>query len=540
MKIIRFSKLVFTSLFLLFLAPFILTVEARKKPVWVTNHGQSEKYSERLYLTGFGQASGITPDSQQVALDNARASLSQKVLVKIKNTISNYQADDGQDISQQFSSVTHSSSTLQVMGLKELGYVNDSRKHPRSYALVYILRHELAQLYQVKLKTLTSEIRQIIQLAENNKAQKQMALRYYCQTLPLFEKLTESQTILLSVSATQALADLAYQELEELPPLPTKNEINDHIQQLALHSLNSLDDVAGAIMFQLLQQFNPEGQQTLVQPFFYQDTRLTAQISRYLKQLLESKWGNIVQPASQFQARSVQYTREMAVSAGAEYIINGSYWEQGEKINVLALCRQLQTGEVKASANVVFNRRILTGGQSLKPQNFEQAMAQQMAFAQQVIESNQLRLEVWTDRGKNALLYSQGELMTVYLRSNQPCHVRLLYILANGQKTVLVDNLKINAESINKAVVINNLLDIDFECSSPFGAEMLIAVGRNRPFDRLESKEENGYFYIEVDDPSQLASLTRGTKGFKRRKRKDQSVEQTEEKLIITTVPFNF
>ncbi|MDP6599595.1 MAG: hypothetical protein QGI86_27645 [Candidatus Poribacteria bacterium] len=533
-------KPILTSLFLLLLAPFILTVEARKKPAWVTNHGRSEKYSQTRYLTGFGQAHDITPDSQQIALDNARASLSQQVLVKINNTISNHQADDGQNLSQQFSSVTHSSSALQVMGLKELVYVNDSRKNPRSYALVYILRHELAQLYQAKLKTLTSEIRQIIQLAENNKAQKQMALRYYCQTLPLFEQLTESQTILLSVSATQALADLANQELEELPPLPTKNEINGQIQQLALHSLDSLDDVAGAIMFQFLQQFDPEGKQTLVQPFFYQDTRLTAQISRYLKQLLESKWGNSVQAGSQFQARSVQYTREMAVSAGAEYIINGSYWEQGEEIKVLALCRQLQTGQVKASANVEFNRRILTPGQSLKPQNFEQAMAQQMAFAQQAIESNQLRLEVWTDRGKDALLYSQGELMTVYLRSNQPCHVRLLYILANGQKTLLVDNLKINAESINQALVINELLDIDFECSSPFGAEMLIAVGRNRPFDGLESREQNGYLFIEVDDPSQLASLTRGTRGFKRRKREDPTIEQTEAKLIITTVPFNF
>ena len=147
-------------------------------------------------------------------------------------------------------------------------------------------------------------------------------------------------------------------------------------------------------MFQLVQPFDPEGRQTLVQPFFYQDTRLTAQISRYLKQLLESKLANSIQLGSQFQARSVQYTKEMAVSVGAEYIINGSYWEQGEKINVLALCRQLQTGEVKASANVAFKHRILTESQSLKPQNFEQAMAQQTAFAQQVIESKQLRLEV--------------------------------------------------------------------------------------------------------------------------------------------------
>ena len=66
--------------------------------------------------------------------------------------------------------------------------------------------------------------------------------------------------------------------------------------------------------------------------------------------------------------------------------------------------------------------------------------------------------------------------MTVYLKSTQPCHVRLLYILANGQKTVLVDNLKINMESINKAMVINELLDIVFEWSSPFGAGMLMQL----------------------------------------------------------------
>ena len=225
----------------------------------------------------------------------------------------------------------------------------------------------------------------------------------------------------------------------------------------------------------------------------------------------------------------------MAVSVGVEYIINGSYWEQGEKINVLALCRQLQTGEVKASANVAFNRQILTAGQSLKPQNFEQAMAQQMAFAQPVIESKQLRLEVWTDHDEDALLYNQGELMTVYLRNNLPCHIRLLCILANGQKAALVDNLKINMESINKAMVINELLDIVFEWSRNADA-----VGRNRPFDRLETREENGCLFVEVDDPSQLASLTCGTRGFKRRRREDLTTEPTEAKLITTTVPFNF
>jgi hypothetical protein len=54
-----------------------------------------------------------------------------------------------------------------------------------------------------------------------------------------------------------------------------------------------MDAVAGAIMFQLVQPFDPEGRQILVQPFFYQDTRLTAQISRYLKQLLKPNWQTV-------------------------------------------------------------------------------------------------------------------------------------------------------------------------------------------------------------------------------------------------------
>ena len=49
----------------------------------------------------------------------------------------------------------------------------------------------------------------------------------------------------------------------------------------------------------------------------------------------------------------------------------------------------------------------------LKPENFQSAMAQQMAFAQQIIDSDQFQLEVWTDRGQDALLYSQDELMKV-------------------------------------------------------------------------------------------------------------------------------
>ena len=520
-------------------SPFLITIQAGKQPDWVVNYGQSDKYDEQVYLTGFGEALGISRESKEIAQENARADLSQKVLVKIDSTVSNYQLEDGEETLQQFSTVTQSSSELQVMGLETLTYVRDSRKNPMSFALVYIERKKLAKLYQAEKKRLTSQIRQLITLAENQDNPKYTSVQYYYQTWPLLDKLAEVQTILLSVSGTRIFSDLASQDLADQPLILNKSQINRRIQQLSLHSIDNLDDVAGAIQFQLYQQFDLQHQQLLVQPFFYQDTRLSSRFARYFKQLLEGKLENSIQPHREFQAKSVNYEKDMAVSADADYIITGSYWEKEDNVQILAFCRSVQTGEIRASANVDFKRGMLKSSLNLKPDNFEKIMSQQLAFEQEVIDSGQLKLEVWTDRGQNALLYSQGELMKVYLRTNRSCYVRLLYILANGQKTLLVDNLQINLESINRPLLVNDLLEIDFECTSPFGAEMIIGVARNYPFDTIETTERDGYIFIDTDNPKHLANITRGTKGFKRRKRNDESIQQTETKLILTTVAFD-
>ena len=520
-------------------SPFLITIQAGKQPDWVVNYGRSDTYDEQVYLTGFGEALGISRESKEIAQENARADLSQKVLVKIDSTVSNYQLEDGEETLQQFSTVTQSSSELQVMGLETLTYVRDSRKNPMSFALVYIERRKLATLYQAEKKHLTSQILQLITLAENQDNPKYTSVQYYYQTWPLLDKLAEVQTILLSVSGTRIFSDLASQDLADQPLILNKSQINRRIQQLSLHSIDNLDDVAGAIQFQLYQQFDLQHQQLLVQPFFYQDTRLSSRFARYFKQLLEGKLENSIQPHREFQAKSVNYEKDMAVSADADYIITGSYWEKEDNIQILAFCRSVQTGEIRASANVDFKRGVLKSSLNLKPDNFEKIMSQQLAFEQEVIDSGQLKLEVWTDRGKNALLYSQGELMKIYLRTNRPCYVRLLYILANGQKTLLVDNLQINPESINRPLLVNDLLEIDFECTSPFGAEMIIGVARNYPFDTIETNERDGYIFIDTDNPKHLANITRGTKGFKRRKRNDESIQQTETKLILTTVAFD-
>ena len=81
-------------------------------------------------------------------------------------------------------------------------------------------------------------------------------------------------------------------------------------------------------------------------------------------------------------------------------------------------------------------------------------------------------------------------------------------------------------------------MDLDFECARPFGAEMLMVVGRTDRFSELETVERDGYYFIASDNPGQVALLTLNTRGFKRQKRDNATIQQTESKLMITTVFF--
>jgi hypothetical protein len=108
----------------------------------------------------------------------------------------------------------------------------------------------------------------------------------------------------------------------------------------------------------------------------------------------------------------------------------------------------------------------------------------------------------------------------------------LLYILADGAKTLLFDGLYIDQSKVNQVVEVPEV----FECASPFGAEMMIAVARTKLFDPLETVEVGGYFFLQSNNSQVTADLTRGTKGFKRKKQEGSEIQQSESRLVITTM----
>jgi TolB-like protein len=529
--------------------------QAGDAPDWVATFGKSQKYPTTKYLLGFGSSIGKDAEASQIAKDNARADLSRTIIVNVKSLLSTVKEEKNQQFSQYLSSITQSSTSIQLMGLQTEQYVDENPINPTTYALSYVSRTELNRIYSKKKSELCNQISGIIADAQSDERKKENAeaITKYLSLYPLYEELKEAETILLVANQSSSIDD-AFNELDrEIHNLSSGStetemmsqiELTNKIDQLLSQSIETVDDVARVTVFQLSKQVsNPptpapeeEGRgQVLITPFTYQDTKMSSQFARYFQAALETQLGqmvkwNAVNKTESFLPKSAQITRDLTKSSGAEWLLSGTYWEQGEKIKLLSTMREVNSGKILAGAELLFDSNILKSANlNPKPQNYETALIEQRAFAEDEIINSQLQVDVWTNKGDENLLFIEGEFMKVYIRVNRESHIRLLYILADGRRTVLYDDLYIDQSKINRVVEIPEV----FECARPFGAEMLVVVARTEKFEPLDIVEQDGYFFLKAATAKDAAAMTRG---MKRRKQEASDIQQTEAKIIITTI----
>ena len=273
----------------------------------------------------------------------------------------------------------------------------------------------------------------------------------------------------------------------------------------------------------------------LLAPVTYQDTKMTSRFSRQLLDALETqfgqlaKWQTVTQarrPQKTFRPRSSQHTRDFAKSVGARMLLSGTYWEEVDKITLRITLRDVETSTVKAGAVVPFDQDGIAV--SFKPQNYKQALIDQQAFTEEEFISSGLKVESWTNRGDQNLLYTEGETMRVYVRVNRVAHVRLLYILADGRRTLLYDDHYIDQSKVNQIVEIPE----EFECAEPFGAELLVVAARTDKFPTIQTYETDGYLFLTAEDAKKAVEDTRGFK----KKQKPPEIQYNEARLVITTM----
>ena len=532
------------NLLVCFLILFTTTGHAAK-PDWVKSYGYSEERPVHIYLVGFGSAWGHGTEPRQIAADDARAEVSRNIVTKVRSVIRTSESEMKGALSQQYSGVTQSETALQLLGLETEAYV-DSGRNPTTYVLAYVRRAELKRIYTKQVSDLREAIRRILADAEaaENASKIDIAVERYLSTYPLYEALKEAELILLVAKHDSSPSEAAFAELAEATKgrvdvsdkrLMSQTEVSNRVEKLVSESLTSVDGIARAVVFQLSKQVSrPEGK-VLLAPFTYQDTKMGSHFSRQLLAALEpqlgqlAKWETVTQvhhSHGTFRPRSTQHTRDLAKDAGATLLLSGTYWENGEQITIRATLRDVETGGVKAGAAVKFDQSIQAF--NFKPQNYKQMLIEQNAFTEGEFVSGGLQVEVWTNKGSDHLLYTEGETMKVFVRVNRESYIRLLYILADGSRTLLHDNYYIDQSKVNRVVEIPE----EFECAPPFGAELLVVVARTEPFPPIQTYESDGYYFLSAKDAGQAAREFRGMK--KKQKRPD--VQQSEARLVLTTM----
>lgn len=118
-------------------------------------------------------------------------------------------------------------------------------------------------------------------------------------------------------------------------------------------------------------------------------------------------------------------------------------------------------------------------------------------------------VEVKTDRSAAARqTYREGETLRLLARAAQPCYLRALYKMADGQVALLADDRQVNAAEAGQWIEIG----YGFEVAAPFGEESLHLFAQSHPFEALQTREEDGYRIAISGLPEALSATRRGLK----------------------------
>lgn len=95
-------------------------------------------------------------------------------------------------------------------------------------------------------------------------------------------------------------------------------------------------------------------------------------------------------------------------------------------------------------------------------------------------------------------------------------------------RTVLFDSHYIDQSKVNKVYEIPE----EFECATPFGAEVLQVFARTAEFEGVATEDVDGYDILKED----LKEFLNNTRGMKRIKKDKKEVHQSEARIVVTTM----
>ncbi len=504
-------------------------------PDWVQNFGKSIKYPDEMYLTGFGIAAlnknKNKTQCMDISVQNAQKELMNKIYLDIKSNAAMRIKEGNNVYSEFYTSVTKSTSHLKLWGCEVEKFYDKRSK--TAYALVYVKRQKLIDHYNSVIKKLNNDIAHnyILGNSSQQRGDKSLALKYYLRCYPLFNRLFRAQAIIRASSSIMIDTFSELEVNENETETITITELNKAVQDIRKQPVESIEDIAVFISSCFREQLHETTGKLMILPFTFQNTAMSSEFAAFLQENLK----NDISSLSGFRIVNLLPTDNIHSpvnltdfeSADSLYFLMGTYWQQKDSIKIMAEICNYKHDQIVASINMIIPEKLITkSGLTIKPQNFEAALRDQQLFNNGHNNNNGLILETWTNRGKEGVIFFNDEIMDVYINVNMPCYIRLIYHLANGMRTVLLDNYFIDRSYINNACKI----PVKFICDQPFGVEVLQIFAQTEPFKKIETELHNGYNILTED----LYTFLRNTRGMKMVEYSDAL--RTEDRIVITTL----
>ncbi|MBU2649851.1 MAG: DUF4384 domain-containing protein, partial [Bacteroidetes bacterium] len=357
------------------------------------------------------------------------------------------------------------------------------------------------------------KIREHIVLAEQYTRQnnESKAMQEYFSCMPLLRESEEAMAMIILLSASQINSEEIYSY---------NRKVKTAIEEIYRSEQLDLEEVCRFMVDGLKSQTGKFSSPVLLSNFTFEDTRMGSPFSRRLKNELEQEL---------IRSGNYPIVSEMEFSGNHKdinYILTGTYWEDGTRLRILAILRESSSGKPLASIDGYLPVKWLQEQNlSWKPENFTEAQESRMAFTKDEITEGGLKLDVWTNKGDDSPVFVEGDTLKFYLRVNHPCNVRIINHFADGSKVLLYDNYPVSSSLVNKVIELPK----EFICSSPFGVEILQVNAQSREFPPLKTESRYGYDFIT----DELNVILAKTRGFKPVTNEDLRAEN---RIVVTTM----
>ncbi|OQY05940.1 MAG: hypothetical protein B6I20_00180 [Bacteroidetes bacterium 4572_117] len=493
-------------------------------PAWIKYEKRATMFPDNKYILGFSSEINYNNTDLNELVDrckeNAKNGLTESVKVSIKSiTVSGINSVNTGIDQETYEYVKQSSvsfSNLDIAGLTTESWYDKRKK--TAYAITYAKRIDVINFYKQKILSGIKKLDAKKLFAENmfKSDMQQKAIQSYFECLTIFRQVEEAQSILVALGKSDDIS------LKKDKTIQLKSAVDQGINKLNNSSKNSISDAAYFIANGLKMQFKKLEGKVKLSSFGYQDTKMGSPFSKRLNMALEQKLVSV----TDLNIHNQDYATENKSQSSIDYIITGTYWDDNDYLKIIVVLRDFKTGKAVASIETKLAKLFCEKNKiSFLPENFIVANTKRKNFTENEIIGGNLKLDIWTNKGTDNLLFTENDTLKLYLRVNKACYIRFIYYLADGAKVLLLDDYYIGTDKVNKVYQIPD----EFVCAEPYGAEVLQVNAQTEKFEPVNTKMQYGYKFITDN----IEDVIKKTRGFKKT---TGEIMKAENRLVITTM----